>query len=142
MRLTHVEVAYLLGTTQEEALKKIIMVAETDPNKGDLIMLMGKKRSVESEDFDKRYGTNITFAANDIVNNCLKRAAFKKYLFHDWPKKILDSDRPPKKIQLPVPLRRLVTDNDKDQIKRYWEQNFGDYISPNWSKEHKLIFEP
>ena len=61
---------------------------------------------------------------------------------YDWPKKVLDQVRPPKKIQLPVPLRRLIKPEDKEVIQRYWEQNFSEYVSDNWEKKYKPVFEP
>lgn len=142
MRLSHIEVAYFLGTTQINALKKIILIDEPNPDKAKHLLGMTKKQSVDSEAFDARYGTQVTFSANDLVNNCLKRSGFKKYLFHDWPLSILNQAKPPKVIQLPVPLRRLIKPADKEEIKRYWEQNYSMYVGSEWEKEYKLKFEP
>lgn len=142
MRLTHVELAYFLGTTQINALKKIIAMIEPDYNKARSLLAMTSKQSVSSEEFDEHYGTNVTFLAKDLVENCLKRSAFKKWLLHDWPLKILNEEKPPKIIQLPVPLRRLIKPEDKETIKLYWEQNFTFYVSSNWTKKYEPVFEP
>lgn len=142
MRLTHVEVAYFMRITQQEAIKKIILIEEKDPKKADKLFWITDEISVESEEFDKHYGTNITFAANDVVNNCLKRSAFKKWLMHDWPIKAMDEANPPKVIQLPVPLRRLIKPEDKEEIRRYWDNNFRFYKGDKWTKNYEPIFEP
>lgn len=142
MRLTHVQVAYFLRITQLEALKKIIRIEEQNPELGDMLIEMSPKKSVDSEEFDKFHGTNLTMAANDVVNNCLKRSAFKKWLFHDWPLKVMDDEKPPKKIQLPVALRGLIKPEDKEKIGRYWEQNFRYYKSSKWTRDYEPIFEP
>jgi len=118
------------------------MVNEPDEHRARAILSYTKKSSIESEIFDKRYGTNLTGAANDLVNNCLKRSAFKKWLFYEWPKEKLDQVNPPKKIQLPVALRRLISEEDKEEIKRYWDQTFRLYVFDGWNKEFKPVFEP
>ena len=142
MRLTHKEVAWILRITQDEALSKIILIDHPDPDEAQKVWEKTVKQSVDSEEFDKKYGTSLTFAANDIVNNCIKRPAYKRWLFIDWPKKLLDSSSPPEKIQLPTHLRRLVSEQDKETIKRYWEQNLSMYVSPYWTVKYTPIFEP
>lgn len=142
MRLTHIEVAYFLDIKQEEAIKKIIRITEKNPVIAKAHLNMTKKITVDSDEFDVEYGTSLTFAANDLVNNCLKRSAFKKFLMHDWPLKQLNTESPKKKIQLPVPFRRLIKPQDKEEIKRYWEQNFSEYVSDKWVKKYEPIFEP
>ena len=61
---------------------------------------------------------------------------------HDWPVKVMDEKSPPRVIQLPVALRRLVKPTDKEAIKRYWENNFRDYKGDKWTKNYEPIFEP
>ena len=131
-----------MGITQAQAIRKIVLISESDPRKADRIVDMTEKISVDSNEFDKHYKTNITMAAKDVVENCLKRSAFKKWLMHDWPLLLLNKVKPPKKIQLPVALRRIIKPEDKETIQRYWAQNFSDYKSDNWVKEYKPIFEP
>lgn len=141
MRLTHIEVAFILKITQQEAIKKIIHITEKNPIRAEHLLSMTKKITVDSDEFDIEYGTSLTFAANDIVENCLKRSAYKKWLMFDWPKKVLDQEKPPRKIQLPNPLRRLIKPEDKEVIQRYWVQNFTDYVSDKWEKRYIPIFE-
>jgi hypothetical protein len=141
MRLTHVEVAFILNITQQEAIKKIICITEKNPHKANHLLDMTKKISVDSDEFDIEYGTSLTFAAKDIVENCLNRNAYKKWLMHDWPLDQLEKEKPTKKIQLPVALRRLIKPEDREIIKRYWEQNFSDYVSSNWTKKYTPVFE-
>jgi hypothetical protein len=139
MILTHKEVAFILNITQEDAIKKIILIDVPNPFLAEQVLAKTDKITVDSEVFDKRYNTSCGFAANDIANNCLKRAGYRKYLLHDWPKKLLDEPKPDNVIQLPVPLRRLVSDQDKEIIREYWEEKFRHYIT---IKGYSPIFEP
>ena len=139
MTLTHKEVAFILNITQEDAIKKIILMNVSDPFVAEEVLAKTDKITVDSEDFDKRYNTNVDFAAKDIMNNCLKRSGYRKYLLHDWPKRLLDESKPQKEITLPIPLRRLVSDQDKEIIRAYWEDKFRHYIS---IKGYNPIFNP
>jgi hypothetical protein len=92
----------------------------------------------------KEVGFYVAKAMDDLYYNALKRPAFKKWILYDYPCKQLNAKETPKKVSLPPGLKIMLSDEVIEEVKRYWNERFSDYRSPDWdeNKVVTIIFEP
>lgn len=84
--------------------------------------------SMEVEKLEKHLGISLQSAIDDIRENYLNRAATKRWILCDFPeKKIKLSQEQGKKfctLQIPPPLKSLISPTVAAQIGKEWESRF------------------
>lgn len=144
------QIKFLLKGSSHNAWAKIMKVkeklGESTSVEGDSGII--KNPSVDVDEFDKYHGLQIRMAMEDLYNNALTRAAFKKYLLHDIPEQKLgevfkNGKLPPKAIRLPTALRGLLSPETISAINDYWNKNFaGKTYLHHSNKDLKPNFKP
>lgn len=134
MKITAKQLAFLLGTTKENANKKIMLALHTNPANASIEHKINPDGQIDAQLFEDKTGIPVVFALNDLRENALKRKAFAKYLLRDIPEKAISVPRPVKTVRLPDALRSLLSKEVLDEIEKFWNENYYKKKVSKWDK--------
>lgn len=138
------ELAFLLEITKSNANKKIICckermagnleytIASVTVNKdGEEESLFSENESVEIAELSKYLNVDLEFAIKNIHDTYVRSGITWSYIM-DYPKPKLKCDKKgkwPKKILVPEPLRKWLSDVDQGKIYAEWRIRYLSYTT-------------